>query len=148
MHDRRAIRAHREAGGTIRGIAREIGADRNSIRRALADGAALDYHRPSLAEEYEPAVRDVLADYPRISVMQVAEIVEWPASRRALSNLVARLRPIALDRERESLTSIPLGSLRAGVAAAGRISVGALRVGGIHGISEALHHSLRPARTS
>lgn len=38
MRDRRDIRARREGGGTIRGIAREIGADRNSIRRGGRPG--------------------------------------------------------------------------------------------------------------
>lgn len=148
MHDRRDIRARREGGGTIRGIAREIGADRNSIRRALADGAALDYSRSSLADEYEPAVRDVLADFPRISVTQVAEIIEWPASRRALSDLVARLRPIAIERSVEALAEPIIGAVRVGLIDAGTMSMGKLKVGGLSGNSEAFFHSLRPARTA
>ncbi len=148
MRDRRDIGARREGGGTIRGIAREIGADRNSIRRALADGAALDYSRPSLADEYEPAVRDVLADFPRISVTQVAEIIEWPASRRALSDLVARLRPIAIERSVETLAEPIVGAVRVGLIAAGTMSMGKLKVGGLSGNSEAFFHSLRPARTA
>ena len=148
MRDRRDIRARREGGGTIRGIAREIGADRNSIRRALADGAGLDYSRPSLADEYEPAVRDVLTDFPRISVTQVAEIIEWPASRRALSDLVARLRPFAIERSVEALAEPLIGAVRVGMVAAGAVSMGKLKVGGLSGSSEAFLHSLRPARTA
>ena len=148
MRDRRDIRARRELGGTIRGIAREIGADRGSVRRALADGAALDYSRPILADEYEPAVRDVLADFPRISVTQVAEIVEWPASRRSLSDLVARLRPIALERSVEALTVPAIGAVRAGSVFVGPVATGKMKVGALGGNTEAFLHSLRPARTT
>lgn len=127
MRNRRDIRARKADGGSIRGIAREIGAGRNSIRRALAEDASLDYQRPTLADEYEPAVRDVLYDYPRLSVAQVSAIIDWPASRRSLSSLVARVRPLMLERERRALNSprtgtITSASVRVGVASTGRIA--------------------------
>lgn len=148
MRDRRDIRSRRDLGGTLRGIARAIGADRNSIRRALADDANLDYRRPTLADEYEPAVHDVLADYPRLSVTQVAEIIDWPASRRALSDLVARLRPLALEREAESLTDMVIGTVRIGQLSFGSASMGTMTIGGLDGTAEALHHSLRTPRAA
>lgn len=137
MHDRRAIRAERESGASIRGIARATGASRNAVRRALDPGAALDYERPSMAEEYTPAVRDVLADYPRISVSQVAEIIEWPGARRTLSDLVAQLRPTALEREREDLNRPTIGRIDVGRVQFGPIRVGAMTVGSIHAGPEA-----------
>lgn len=103
MHDRRRIREARSGGGSIRGIAREFGASRNAVRRALDPDASLEYERPSMSEEFEPAVHDVLTDYPRMSVEQVAELVEWPGARRTLSDLVARVRQTVLDREVEDL---------------------------------------------
>lgn len=132
MHDRRGIRARRGAGGSIRGLAREFGASRNAVRRALDPEANLDYRRPSLSDEYEPAVRDVLADYPRLEVPQVAELVEWPGARSTLSALVARLRPAALEREREDLNRPSLGragvgTLTVGVAIVGTMTVGRLQ---------------------
>lgn len=132
MHDRRGIRAARDGGGTIRGIAREFGASRNAVRRALDPASSLDYERPSLAEEFEPAVHDVLTDYPRMTVEQVAELIEWPGSRRTLSDLVARVRETVLDREREDLNRPRLGTVSTGRVSLGHVSVGRLIVGSVH----------------
>lgn len=146
MHDRRNIRARREKGGSIRGIAREAGASRNAVRRALDPGAALEYSRPTLAYEYEPAVRDMLADYPHVSVNQIAELIEWPGSRRTLSDLVAKLRPQYLEREREDLNRPTLGAVSVGRMKVGRIRVGTMTVGSVrHGDEEADHNPGRAA---
>lgn len=136
MHDRRGIRARRGEGGTIRGMAREFGASRNAVRRALDPNANLDYQRPTLADEYEPAVRDVLADYPRMQVPQIAALIEWPGARSTLSELVARLRPLALEREREDLGRPRLGAVAAGTIKLGTVTAGRMTVGRVqHGNS-------------
>lgn len=132
MRDREQIRRMFDVAGTVRGTARELGASRNTIRRALAPNAPDRYRRPSMAEEYEPAVRDVLADYPRLPVEQIGLIIEWPGSRRTLSRLVAHLRPAALEREREDLNRPRLGTARMGTVRTGRIRVGQMKVGSIH----------------
>lgn len=132
MHDRRRIRAARDDGATIRGIAREFGASRNAVRRALDPEASLDYERPSLAEEFEPAVHDVLTDYPRMTVEQVGELIEWSGSRRTLSDLVARVRETVLDREREDLNRPRLGTVSTGRVSFGHVSVGRLIVGSVY----------------
>lgn len=124
MHDRRRIHAERATGGSIRGIARELGASRNAVRRAIAPGARLDYRRPSLADDFEPAVREVLADDPHMPVSRIRDLIEWPASRRALSDLVARLRPLAIEREVEGLNRPAMGTVRAGKVRVGRVKVG------------------------
>lgn len=131
MHDRRDIRARRESGAGIRAIARETGASRNAVRRALDPEAALDYPRPSLADDYRDAVSEVLADYPRISVNQVGDIVEWPGSRRALSDLVAELRPAALEREHADLNRPSLGMVKTGHITFGSMNVGRMDLGSI-----------------
>lgn len=146
MRDRRDIRDRREAGGTIRGIARETGASRNAVRRGLDSDARLAYSRPSMAEEYEPAVRDMLADYPRVSVSQVAELIDWPGSRRTLSDLVARLRPEYLAREIEDLNRPALGRVAAGKMTVGSVTVGTITLGRIrHGSTTGPDDSARPA---
>lgn len=132
MHDRRLIRSDRSAGASIRGIARAIGASRNAVRRALDPQAALAYSRPSLTEEYTETVREMLADYPRVTVNQVAELVEWPGSRRTLSDLVATLRPAALEREREDLNRPSLGTVATGHIVYGPLTLGRMTVGSIH----------------
>lgn len=144
MHDRRGIRARRGEGGTIRGMAREFGASRNAVRRALDPDANLDYQRPTIADEYEPAVRDVLADYPRMQVPQIAALIEWPGSRSTLSELVARLRPLALEREREDLGRPRLGTVTAGPIKTGTARMGRMTVGRVqHGSSS---HGIRDPR--
>lgn len=85
-----------------------------------------------MSEEFEPAVRDVLADHPRLSVVQVGEIVEWPGSRRTLTDLVARVRPTVLEREREDLNRPAMGVAAAGTMRVGVMSVGSLTVGSVN----------------
>lgn len=103
MHDRDRIAELIAAGGKLKATAREVGASRNAVRRAVHPGARRRYKRAELADEYGPAIRDVLADYPRLAVPQIAELIEWPASRRRLAELVAELRPAALERATEHL---------------------------------------------
>lgn len=125
-----------DVAGTIRGTAREIGASRNTIRRALDPDRPDRYTRPSIADEYEPAVRDVLADHPRLTVAQVGEIIDWPGSRRTLSDLVRRIRPLMLERETENLNPPALGRLRVGTLTVGRASARIMTLGRIRGDRE------------
>lgn len=129
MHDRRAIREQRAAGGTIRGIARDVGASRNAVRRALAPGARERYHRRSSTEEVELAVRDVLADHPRLTVEEIGVLIDWPRSRRTLSTLVARLRPEYLDRDRITSGAMAAAALAVGSMHAAPLAAGTMRVG-------------------
>ncbi|WP_143738836.1 hypothetical protein [Microbacterium sp. Yaish 1] len=92
----------------------------------------MQYSRPSLTEKYTEAVREMLADYPRVTVNQVAELVEWPGSRRTLSDLVATLRPAALEREREDLNRPSLGTVATGRIVYGPLTLGRMTVGSIH----------------
>ncbi len=127
MHDRPAIRRDRQDGETIRGIARERGASRNAVRRALVPGAHDRYHRPSVTEDAEPAVRDVLADYPQMCVADIAVLIDWRHSRRTLSDLVARLRPRVTSWS--SMEARPIGSIRVGVLSTTSIRSGTMTLG-------------------
>jgi len=132
VHDRPMFRLLRSDGESIRGISRSQGASRNAVRRALVPGARDHYYRPSLAEEAEPAVRDVLGDYPAMSVSGIALMIDWRHSRRALSDLVAKLRPeysscspiVSRD-----LTSIMVGVLSTAEIQCGTMQLGEVRIG-------------------
>lgn len=121
MHDRPALRLLHGGGESIRGISRDHGASRNAVRRALADGSLDTYHRPSVTDTFEPAVRDVLADYPHMGVSDIAVMIDWPKSRRTLSDLVAALRPEYIERyeadarDADDVQATNMDSLQAGV---------------------------------
>lgn len=127
MHDRPALRSLHSNGESIRGIARERNASRNAVRRALAPGARDHYYRPSLTEDAEPAVSDVLADYPQMCVADIAVLIDWRHSRRTLSDLVAKLRPQITSWS--SVEARPLDSIRTGVLSTATIRSGTMTLG-------------------
>ncbi|MFM9430048.1 hypothetical protein [Arthrobacter sp. MP_2.3] len=128
MHNRPAFRILHGEGESIRGIARESNASRNAVRRALAPGARDSYYRPSASEEAEPAVREVLADYPQMSVADVAVLIDWRHARRTLSDVVARLRPECAN-EWPSVGARPIGSLKIGTLATSKVTFGTMQLG-------------------
>lgn len=128
MHDRPAIRRDRQEGESIRGIARERKASRNAVRRALAPGARDRYYRPSVTEDAEPAVCEVLADYPQMTVSDISVLIDWRHSRRTLSDLVARLRPEART-EWSGLMARPMTTLRTGTLSSSTVRYGTMTLG-------------------
>lgn len=120
MKDRPKIIQLHGSGHAIREIARDHEVSRNAVRRALAEDARMDYWRPSASEEFEPAVRDVLADYPHMSVPDIATMIDWRKSRRTLSDLVAKLRPEYIERadseaaDDGNISAVSMDSLRGG----------------------------------
>lgn len=136
MHDRPALRILHFGGHGIREISRNQQASRNAVRRALADGSRDTYYRPSATEEAEPAVRDVLADYPHMTVADIAVMIDWRHSRRQLSDLVARLRPGYLPGpgvEARDIAGIHAGTLRnIRNVATGTMAIGKLKLGEVH----------------
>lgn len=120
MRDRpKIIQLHAE-GAPIRTISREEQVSRNAVRRAVAPDARTEYWRPNATEDFEPAVRDTLADYPHMTVADIALVVDWRKSRRTLSDLVAKLRPEYIERAESEATedgniqARPMDSLKAG----------------------------------
>lgn len=128
MHDRHAFREAREGGESIRGISRGHGASRNAVRRALRPGARDSYYRASASEDAEPAVKDVLADYPQMSVADIALLIDWRKSRRQLSDLVARLRPRTVS-EWPTIQARPLQSITIGQLSTKPLTVGTMKIG-------------------
>jgi hypothetical protein len=128
MHDRPALRLLHGEGESIRGIARDRGASRNAVRRALAPGSRDRYYRPSLSDEAEPAVREVLADYPQMVVADIATLIDWRHSRRTLSDLVAKLRLESVA-SWSAVETKPIGAIRAGVLSTATIRGGTMTLG-------------------
>lgn len=108
---RRLRRAERLS---ISEIARVLGISRNTVKRALAsDGPPRYQRRPvgSVADAFEPRIRELLAAYPRMPATVIAERVGWPYSIRTLSGRVAALRPLYLPPDPASRTQYVAGEI-------------------------------------
>lgn len=89
-------RLHRAEGVPIKEIARRLGVARNTVRAALASPRPPKYERArpgSVADAYEPRVRALLAQWPRMPGPVIARRIEWPHSEGPLKKLLARIRP-------------------------------------------------------
>ena len=89
-------RLHRAEGVPIKEIVRRLGVARNTVRAALASDRAPRYERAprgSVADAFEPRVRAVLAEFPRMPAPVLAERIGWPHSLTPLKRLLQRIRP-------------------------------------------------------
>jgi transposase len=89
-------RLHRAEGVPIKEIARRLGVARNTVRTALMSDRAPQYQRPkrgSVADAYEPQVRALLKEWPKMPGPVVARRIGWPYSEGPLKKLLARIRP-------------------------------------------------------
>ena len=95
-------------------IARVMGISRNTVKAALASGNPPKYHRApagSVADRFEPRIRELLRVYPSMPATVIAERIEWPYSVRALSGKVAEWRPAYLPPDPVSRTAYAAGEL-------------------------------------
>lgn len=89
-------RLHRAEGVPIRDVARRLGISRNTVRAALASERPLQYRRQgrgSVADEYEPQIQVLLAEWPRMPAPVIAERIGWPYSMSPLKKKLQRVRP-------------------------------------------------------
>jgi transposase len=89
-------RLHRAEGVPIKEIARRMGVARNTVRRALASDRPPKYQRArrgSVADAYEPQVRALLREWPKMPAPVIAQRIGWPYSEGPLKKLLARIRP-------------------------------------------------------
>lgn len=97
MEDWAEIRRLRRAEGVpIREIARRMRLSRNTVRAALASDRPPKYERVSrgsVVDAYEPQIRELLADWPRMSAPVIAQRILWPYSLSPLKKRVAIIRP-------------------------------------------------------
>jgi transposase len=89
-------RLHRAEGLPIKEIARQLGLARNTVRAALRSDRPPTCQRPargSVVDAYEPAIRALLATWPRMPGPVIAQRIDWPYSEGPLKKRLAKIRP-------------------------------------------------------
>ena len=91
-------RLHRAEGVPIKEIVRRLGVARNTVRAALSSDRPPMYRRVSpgsVVDPYEPQIRALLRDWPRMPTPVIAQRIGWPSSYSdgPLKKLLARIRP-------------------------------------------------------
>jgi transposase len=107
-------RLHKAEGLPIKQIARVMKVSRNTVRAAVRSDGPPRYVRAaqgSVADEFEPRIRELLRAFPQMPSTVIAERVGWPYSVRTLSGRVAELRPAYLPPDPASRTAYAAGEL-------------------------------------
>lgn len=89
-------RLHRAEGVPIKEIARRLGVARNTVRAALASDRPPKYDRPargSVVDPFEPAIRALLVEWPRMPAPVIAARIGWPYSLSPLKRRLTLIRP-------------------------------------------------------
>lgn len=93
---RRLFKAERLS---IKEIARRTGLARNTVRSAVRSDDPPSYartRRGSKLDEFEPEIRKLLGEFPRMPATVIAERIGWSGGRTVLQERVAELRPLFL----------------------------------------------------
>ncbi len=96
----------------IKAIVRRLGVSRNAVRRALAKDSPPRYQRPSrgsAVDVFEPAIRELLREYPTMPATVIAQRVGWQRSITVLKDRVRELRPVYLPPDPASRTTYVAG---------------------------------------
>jgi transposase len=107
-------RLHRGEGLGIKTIARRLGVARNTVRAALAAHEPPKYHREpggSAVDAFEPAIRELLAQFPDIPATVIAERVGWTGSASVLRARVAQVRPLFRGADPADRTTYAAGDI-------------------------------------
>ena len=81
----------------VKTIARRLGLARNTVRSALAADTQPKYSRApqgSRVDEFEPAIRRLLTEFPEMPATVIAERIGWEHSSSVLRARIALLRPL------------------------------------------------------
>jgi transposase len=90
-------RLHRAEGVSIKEIVRRLGVARNTVRAAMRSDDPPTYRRSgrgSGVDAFEPAIREPLAEFPRMPATVIGERLGWTGGRTVLQQRVAELRPL------------------------------------------------------
>lgn len=90
-------RLNRAEGLGVKAIARRLGVARNTVRTALRSDGPPRYERSgrgSAVDAVEPAVRELLGEFPEMPASVIAERVGWERGMTVLRDRVAELRPL------------------------------------------------------
>jgi transposase len=107
-------RLHRAEGMGIKAIARRTGIARNTVRNALRSDEPPRYEREgrgSLVDGFEPAIRELLGEFPEMPATVIAERIEWPYGMTILKERVRELRPLFVPPDPSQRTSYRPGEL-------------------------------------
>jgi transposase len=107
-------RLHRAEGLSIKMITRVLKVSRNTVRAALASDAAPRYERraaPSIVDEFEPRIRELLKVFPRMPATVIAERVGWTRGKTVFADRVRELRPVYLPPDPAGRTSYVAGEI-------------------------------------
>ena len=107
-------RLRRAEGMPIKVIARVLGVSKNTVRAALVSDGPPQYRRSpagSAVDAFEPAIRELLAAFPRMPATVLAERVGWTRGMTVFRQRVAELRPVSLPPDPASRTSYEPGEI-------------------------------------
>ena len=107
-------RLHLAEGIPIKQIARELGLARNTVREAVRSAEPPSYvrrRRPSAVDPFEPAVRRLLAEHPRMPATVIGERIGWTRGHTILAARVRDLRPVYLPPDPAGRTTYRPGEL-------------------------------------
>ena len=107
-------RLHRAEGLSIKMIGRVLKVSRNTVRAALASDAPPKYERrpaPSIVDEFEPRIRELLAVFPTMPATVIAERVGWTRGKTVFADRVRELRPVYLPPDPASRTNYVAGEI-------------------------------------
>jgi transposase len=107
-------RLRRAEGLPIKQIARVMNISRNTVRAAVRSDGPPRYERAakgSVADAFEPRIRELLRAFPQMPASVISERIGWPYSDRVLRARVAGLRPAYLPPDPASRTAYAAGEL-------------------------------------
>jgi len=107
-------RLHRAEGLAIKEIARRVGVARNTVRTALRADGPPSYEREPRAwavDAFEPQIRALLAEHPRMPATVIAERIGWERSMTQLKLRVAELRRLFVPPDPVQRTDYAPGEL-------------------------------------
>ena len=107
-------RLHRAEGLSIREITRRMAVSRNTVRAALRAESPPGYVRalrPWAVDAFEPAIRELLAQHPRMPATVIAERIGWKRSMTQLKLRVAELRRLFVPPDPVQRTEYSPGEL-------------------------------------